>query len=97
MEIKELNHKRTVIRGSNILLLILTLLIILIFLTCLQTSQVMDSPLIPEWTSLISFKPVIIDGLILSIGLLISVGFKIFKQHFWILPLGIITIVLTFI
>lgn len=57
-------------KWADITSLIVTLFILLTFLTYFQTRANMDSPLIPEWTTEYVMKPWMVKGVLLSFGLM---------------------------
>jgi hypothetical protein len=77
----------------NLTLLIIALRIVQIFVVFFQTKQNIDSPLLPESLINLVYEPFAFKGLLLSIGLVVSLIFRMTKQYkitlvndaFWIL------------
>jgi hypothetical protein len=77
----------------NISLLIIVLRIVIIFSMYFQTKRSLDNPLIPESLINLVFEPYAFKGLLLSIGLVISLIFRMTKRYkialvndlFWII------------
>lgn len=76
---KTLSESR-IIRYSNISLVLLSLSILGHFITFFQTKYNLISPIIPQYIICEAYEPFALGGLLISIGLFISVIFRIYKK-----------------
>lgn len=80
-KLKEINNKKSSIRTSNCLIILLFLHLLFIFMIYCTTKLSYRNPLIPKYLAFEVFAPYAEKGLIITIGLLIVMPLKFFKQN----------------
>ncbi len=91
-KLNEINTKSSVIKISNVALLLVIGLLLNIFVVYYATKLNLANPLIPKYLAFEIFYPYAIKGLILTIGLLIATTLKIFKQNFLVIVICVLVI-----
>lgn len=93
-QLNEINKNIRVNRISNCLIVILILHLIFIFLIYCSVKLSYRNPLIPKYLAFEVFAPYAEKGLIITIGLLIVMPLKFFKQNLLVIIMCSIVIAL---
>ncbi len=93
-KLKEINRKSIVSKSLNVFILLLILHLIFIFTVYYSTKFNYSNPLIPTYLVFEVFAPFAEKGMILSIGLLMIIALKNFKQNLLAIVICLIIIAL---
>ena len=80
-KLKEINSKTSVVKISNVLIIIAILHLLNVFAVYYSTNLNVSNPLIPKCFAFEIFNPYAEKGFILTFGLLIASSLKFFKQN----------------
>ncbi len=92
MTFRSLNENKKIILIANGLLIFTTLLILGILSTLYKYSAFLDNPLLAQEQFFEISQKQITSGVFSTIGLLIMVILKSFKQNFFIVIMGVLTV-----
>jgi hypothetical protein len=93
-KLKEFNHNKRISQISNCLVIILILHLLFIFMIYCTVKLSYRNPLIPKYLAFEVFAPYAEKGLIITIGLLIVMPLKFFKQNLLTIIICLILIAL---
>ena len=91
-KLKEINNKKSIIRTSNCLIIILILHLLFIYLIYCTTKLNYRNPLIPKYLAFEVFAPYAQKGFIITAGLLIVMPLKFFKQNLFAIIICLVLI-----
>lgn len=92
-----LNNKKQTIILANALILLLIFHLLYIFSVYYSTKFNFNNPLIPKYLAFEVFAPFAKKGLFITLGLLLILPLKFFKQNFFVAVLCIITFVIYYL
>lgn len=96
-KLKEINNKKSIIRTSNCVIILLLLHLLFIFMIYGSTNLIYNNPLIPKHLAFEIFAPYAQKGFIITAGLLIAMPLKFFKQNLFAVIICLVLIALYYL
>nr|WP_294923359.1 hypothetical protein [uncultured Flavobacterium sp.] len=96
-KLKEINYRKSIIRTSNCLIILLLLHLLFIFMTYYSIKFNFANPLLPKLLAIEVFAPYAQKGLIIMVGLLIAMPLKFFKQNLFAVIIYLVLIALYYL
>lgn len=90
-KLNSLNNIKKIELASNVLIILLIFHLLYIFTVFYSTKLNLENPLIPQQILIAVFAPFAQKGIFITLGLLLILPLKFFKQNFFVVVLCIIT------